>query len=293
MNVKTAIRRAKRGFREDLRLYLVAVSSLAVAFLCLASALMAIDNLSALADHWGSSRRITVYLRDGARTKDVEQLRLLLEGLPAVTGANYVSQSEAREAFLASSDIEGDLGGLTADAFPATLEVALAANVPVQRLTDIAAKIARFGAVEDVETYRGWFAKLESLLVAGRGIAGAIALLVVICVIAVVGNTIRLAIASRRSEIEVMKLCGATDNFVRWPFVIEGAIQGFASAALSVVMLVSGYLLFADQVNGSIVAFTGMKTVFLHPATILSLVLGGAALGAAGSVVSVRRYLVV
>ena len=74
--------------------------------------------------------------------------------------------------------------------------------------------------MSDVESYRSWFQKLDHLLWGARMLAVGLAVLVVFCVVAVIGNTIRLAVARRRQEIEVMKLCGATNGFVRGPFVL-------------------------------------------------------------------------
>jgi cell division transport system permease protein len=192
-----------------------------------------------------------------------------------------------------NTDVAGDLGELPADVFPASLEVTLVGGIPVQRLSDIAARVERFGAVDEVESYGGWFSRLESLITAGRGIALALCLLVVVCVIAVVGNTIRLAVAGRRDEIEVMKLCGATDGFVRRPFVVEGAAQGFAAALFSLVLLLLGYLVLRSQVNDTVAALSGVSAVFLHPGIMAALLLGGAAVGALGSALSLRRYLTV
>ena len=98
MALKTAVTRAARAMREDTRLYLVAVSSLTVAFLCLATALWAIANLSSMADAWSRSARMSVYLRDGASAEDIDQLRLSLEGLPEVTGVEHLTPAQARQA---------------------------------------------------------------------------------------------------------------------------------------------------------------------------------------------------
>ncbi len=293
MDLKTAIRRARRGLREDLRLYLVAVSSLTVAFLCFAAALLAVTNLSEMADRWGRSRRMTVYLVDGARPADVDQLRTLLEGLPEVASVEHVTAAAARTQFMEQADLATELGQLPADVFPASLEIELAGEVTVQRLSDIAGRVGRFGAVEQVETYGGWFRRLESLLTAGRAMALALCLLVVVCALFVVGNTIRLAVAGRREEIEVMKLCGATDGFVRGPFVVEGAMQGLAAAVLAVFLLLVGYLALRSQVDSTVAVLTGIQTVFLHPGAILAILLGGALAGACGSALSLRRYLTV
>jgi cell division transport system permease protein len=291
--MKQLITRARRGLREEMRLYLVAVSSLSVAFLCLGGALLALTNLSAVAQAWGQSSRMTVYLRDGAEAADVAQLRTLVEGLPEVREVEHLSSDEARAQFLEHSDVEAGLAALPAEVFPASLEITLAQDTAAPRTARIAERVAQFRAVSDVETYRGWFSRLESLLHAGRAIAGALALLVGLCVLAVIGNTIRLAVARRREEIEVMKLCGATDDFVRGPFVLEGTFQGFMSALLAVLVLMGGFLIVRDELDATVAALTGVRAAFLHPVALVGLTLGGAAVGAVGSALSLRRYLAV
>jgi cell division transport system permease protein len=288
-----AFARATRGFREDLKLYLVAVSSLTVAFLCLATTLLAVENLSRVADAWGASRRMSVYLVDGADRRDIEQLEVVLEGLPEVQAVEHVTAARARELFLEQSGASSDLGALPTDVFPASLDVTLTADVTVQRMSQIAERVERFGSVDDVETYSGFFGQLESLISTGRGLTLGLALLVVFCVIAVVGNTIRLALASRRQEIEVMKLCGATDSFVRSPFVVEGAVSGFMAALAAVTLLGLAFLALRGQVDGSIASLTGTHATFLDAATVLAMVLGGALVGAMGSALSLRRYLTI
>lgn len=293
MKFKTAITRAARAMREDARLHVIAVSSLTVAFLCLATALFAMTNLSSVADAWGRSARMTVYLRDGARPQDVEQLRMLVDGLAEVRHVGQLSSAQARAQFLEDAELDEGLASLPADAFPASLELELAAGTGTARMNAIATRLQNFNAVEDVETYQGWFGRLEGLISAGRVAAGVIAALVLLCVLFVVGNTIRLAIAGRRDEIEVLKLCGASDGFVRGPFLVEGAVQGFVSALLAVLLLFVGFLAMRGHIDTTIAALAGVRTVFLHPATSLALITGGALIGATGSAISLRRYLAV
>ncbi|AKF07775.1 cell division protein FtsX [Sandaracinus amylolyticus] len=293
MDLKSAFARATRAMREEAGLHLVAISSLTIAFLCLATSLLAITNLGALADSWGRTARLSVYLRDGAEAQDVEELRIALEGLPEVRAIEHLTSSAAREQFLRDAEIGADLSALPADAFPASLEIELAAGVTGARVDAITDRVRRFGSVEDVETYRGWFARVESLVVAGRGVASGLALLVVLCVVFVVGNTIRLAVAGRRDEIEVMKLCGATNGFVRGPFIVEGAVQGSVSALVALLILLVAYVALRGHVDGTLASIVGTQSVFLHPGVALALVLGGALLGATGSVLSLRRYLAV
>ncbi len=293
MKLSTAITRAARAMREDARLHAVAVASLTVAFLCLSTSLWALANLSSVADALGRGARMSVYLRDGASAEDVDRLRFTLEALPEVRSAQHLTSSAAREQFVRDADLDESLASLPADVFPASIEVELAPGTSAAKLSSIAERVQRFGAVEDVETYQGWFSRLDALLATGRVASSAVAILVLLCVLFVVGSTIRLAIAGRREEIVVLKLCGASDGFVRGPFLVEGAVQGMVSALLAVVVSFAIFVAVRDELDSTVAALAGVRTVFLHPGLAAGLVLGGALLGAAGSAISLRRYLTV
>jgi cell division transport system permease protein len=293
MDLNSALTRARRGLREELRLYLVAISSLAVAFLCLASMLLALSNLDVMADRWGRSGKLTIYLADGIQAADMAQLRVILEGLGEVEALEHVSSAEAKAEFLAQTDAASDFEDLAPEVFPASLEVTLASGTSAARAQSIATRLAELRGVSDVESYRGFFDRLESLLDAAHGMSLALALLVGLCVVTVIGNTIRLAVARRHREIEVMKLCGATDGFVRGPFVLEGAFQGFAAAVIALVVLGVTFGILAGRVDETLAALAGVQTVFLSPGTVLAILFGGGLIGALGSALSVRRYLAV
>jgi cell division transport system permease protein len=277
--------------REEARLHLVAISSLTIAFFCLGATLVAMTNLSHVAERWGETARMTIFLRDGASPEDVTQLRMALEGVQGVGTVTYVSSEDARTQFLADSAGSAGLGAIPADAFPASLEITLGeGGVSADR---IAERVGSFSIVEDVETYRGWFRQLEALVSAGRGAATGLGVLVLISVLFVVGSTIRLAVTGRRKEIEVMKLCGASDSFVRGPFIVEGAVQGFVSALLAIGILLALYLGLHDRVDVVFAALAGTRTSFMPPLLALGVLLLGGTIGAAGSAVSLRRYLTV
>jgi cell division transport system permease protein len=293
MDLSSLIARARRGLREELRLYLVAISSLSVAFLCLGGALLALTNLSSMADQWGRTGRMTVYLAENAQASDIAQLRVVLEGLPEIDAVAHVTAEAARRQFVEQSDLGAEVSQLPADVFPASLEVTLHEGVVIQRANAISERVARFRGVAEVETYRGWFERLESLIQTGRAVAGIIALLVSLCVVAVIANTIKLAVARRKQEIEVMKLCGATDAFVRGPFLIEGVFQGAVSSLIALTVLVVGFLVMRDDLDTTLAALTGIRFAFLSPLMLVSLLVGGGLVGALGSALSLRRYLAV
>ncbi|HMI91515.1 MAG TPA: permease-like cell division protein FtsX [Polyangiales bacterium] len=291
MDLSSALSRARRGFRDDLRLHVVAVISLVVAFLCLGAALLSVENLSRVAERWSGAQHLTVYLKDNAAPGDVAQLRLVLESLQETASVRLISAEEARREFAAQVDLGTQASALPADAFPASLEVALKDRTSDQRVAEVAERVQRFGAVDEVETYRDWLTQMGTLLRAGKSAVGLLAVLVMICVLAIIGNTIRVAVTSRRREIEVLKLCGATDGFVRSPFLLEGVMQASAAAMTALVLLLIAYLAMRGQVEATLGAVTGIRTVFLDPITMAAMVVGGGMMGALGSALSLRRYL--
>jgi cell division transport system permease protein len=291
MDLRTALSRAKRGFRDDLRLHLIAIASLVVAFLCLEAALLSVANLARVADRWRGAQHLTVYLKDGQQQSEVGQLRLVLESLHEAQEVRHVTAEQARQEFAAQVEAGVDPNSLPADAFPASLEVVLRGGVSQQRAGEIAERVRSFGAVEDVETYRDWFAQMSTLLSAGRSAVALLALLVAVCVLAIIGNTIRLAVANRRREIEVLKLCGATDGYVRNPFVLEGAVQAIAAAIVALLLLLVAYLCLRGHIESTLSSVIGVKPAFLEPMVMAGVVLGGGLMGALGSALSLRRYL--
>lgn len=291
MDILSALSRAKRGLRDDLRMHLLAIASLTVAFLCLGAALLSVTNLSRIAERWGGSQHLTVYLKDRAAPGDLAQLRLVLESLQEAKEVRHVTAEQARRDFAAQANMTLQTGTLDPEAFPASLEVALREQVTTQRIAVIADRVRHFSAVDEVETYHDWFAQMATLLRAGKSAVALFAMLVVVCVLAIIGNGIRLAVANRRREIEVLKLCGATDAFVRSPFVVEGTLQAVTAATIALFMLLLTYAGLRGEIASTLSAITGVQPVFLHPLVVLGMIVGGGVVGALGSTLSLRRYL--
>jgi cell division transport system permease protein len=291
MSLQAIFQRTQRGFRNDLRLHAVAVVSLIVAFLCLGTALLGIENLSRVSDRWSETQHLTVYLRADASAEAVAQLRSSLSNLREVSKLEYISAAQARDLFLQQISLGAEPSVLGEDVFPASLEIDLATRLAPERLDKLVQGISQFSAAEEIETYRSFISQFHTLLEVGRTGAWVLSVLVLICVLAVIGNTIRLAVLNRKDEIEVLKLCGATDSFVRGPFLVEGVLQAVMSASLAMLLLLFTYLVLRGRVEGTLSAFTGVSSVFLSPLTVAGVIAAAGALGGLGSALSLRRYL--
>ncbi|MBI4705865.1 MAG: ABC transporter permease [Deltaproteobacteria bacterium] len=276
-----------RAGRSAWRPQLLSVFSLAVAFVCLASALLVVTNLAALRDRWSRAGRATVYLHDDASSQDVEELIKALQATAGVEGARYVSQEEARREVLKGADPA--LAALPAEAFPASVELRFAAEVDDTKLGMIALKLGALPTVEAVDTYQRWTERLSSLLHGGVLASLCLAMVVLGAVVSVVASTMRLLLERRRLEVEVLRLVGATKSFVSRPFIVEGAAQGASGAALAIVLLGALYLIVRGRFDQQLAGLLGLTPAFLPVSLMAAMVLLGALLGATTAWLSLRR----
>jgi cell division transport system permease protein len=284
--------RTWRAGRSDLRLHVLTVFSLAVAFVCLAASLLVVTNLAALRDRWSRAGRATVYLRDGTSDAEAQDLVRALETTPFVKKVRLVTSIEARREVLSD---EGDkaLASLPASAFPASLEVGFTDDVTSDSLESTGLKLRALPCVESVETYQRWTERLSSLLGGGVTASLVLAVIVLAAVVSVIGSTLRLLLHRRRSEVEVLKLVGATDAFVRRPFVVEATAQGAAGAFAAIVMLGALFAIMRGRFDHELVNLLGVPPSFLPWPVALAMVALGAGLGAVTAIVSLRKMVLV
>jgi cell division transport system permease protein len=287
-----AFQRAWRGGRSDWRLHLLSVFSVSVAFVCLASALLVVVNVEQLHSRWATLGRASVYLVPKTPREGALEIQRALEKTAGVRRVRYVSSTEARH------DLEergGDtlLQELPDAAFPASLEVDFGQNTPRLRVDAIKAQLESLPSVENVETYGDWTERLGKVLAGGVTAAVLLAVVVLASVISVVSSTIRLALQRRQREVEILKLVGATDPYVRRPFLIEGAAQGVFGAILALVLVAVLYAIIHGQFDAELGALLGMRPRFLPLWLTTLLVAAGGGLGVLAAFASLRKLLTV
>lgn len=280
--------RAWRGGRSDWKLHVLSVFSLAVAFVCLASAMLIVVNLHAVQMRWAQVGNASVYLLDGAPEDDVLALRRALSQTPGVLDTRYVSPTDARKELLGDG-VDAALTSLPAEAFPASIELQFAPDLRAEDLTAIVTKLRALPQVESVETYERWTERLASLVNGGVTASAVLALVVLAAVVAVVASTMRLAMQRRRTEIEVLKLVGATDRFVRGPFILEGAMQGALGSSAAIGLLALLYVIVRGRFDSALAALLGINPVFLPLPVVVAMVALGTVLGAIATFAGIRK----
>ncbi|HEX9297133.1 MAG TPA: permease-like cell division protein FtsX [Polyangiaceae bacterium] len=288
----SAVGRVWRSGRGDLKLYLLSIFSLAVAFVCLASALLVLVNLRAVEARWARAGRISVYLRDGLPDEQLAALRRALEQTPGIASTRYMSSADARRDMV-DDGVSGSLAVLPVEAFPSSIELSLENDATEERVAALVQKLRELPSVESVETYQRWTERVSALVRGGVMASAVLALVVLAAVISVIGSTMRLALHRRRVEVEVLKLVGATDRFVRGPFLVEGAAQGALGALASLALLGVLYLIVRGKFDDDLGLLLGVHPTFLPWEFVVGMVAAGATLGAASAFAGVRRLAAV
>ena len=272
----------------------VAVGTVAVSLLLVGIVRLAAVNVDRLADSWGRDVEVLVYLEDGVPPARVRKIAEAVGKLPGVTGVKLI---DGKEAYARLRHSLGDRGalldGIEESLLPASLELRLKDGIAgVVRLQPELERLRRAPGVEEVQAMGDWVDRLMAaarLLRLGGVVLG---LLVGMACLYVVSSTIRLGVFARREEIEILKLVGATDGFVKGPFLVEGAIQGTIGAVLASLLLWGVFRVTAPHVESALgSALLATPLAFLPWGELAATVLVGGALGVIGSNVAVSQYV--
>ena len=291
-NLKFALNSAWQSFWRNLAVSMAAVISITLILILAGVNLIVGHAFSQVLDGFREKvSEISINVADGTPLQSVYDFQQQLSTDPRVTNVRFITKSEALAQF--KLDPNNLVFAQQVDGNPLDAKI----QVRVGKLTDVAAidQLARgWSGVDpsDPTNYQGEFINRMLQLSTWLGFAGVglLAILVVVSIV-IVMNTIRTAVYHRRKEIEVMKLVGATEWFVRGPFVIEGVMTGLIAASLALALLVIAYEPAVARFRAD-VAFIPLSYDPLFVASLArDLLLGGALLGALGSYIGVRRYV--
>jgi cell division transport system permease protein len=291
-NLRFALNSAWQSFWRNLAVSTAAVLSITLILILAGVNLLVGHAFSQVLDGFRAKvSEISVNVADGTPLQTVYDFQTQLAADPRVTGVKFITKDEALAQFKADPNNVVLAQQIAGNPLDAKLQVHVA------KLDDVAAidtMARRWAGVDptDPTNYQGDFVNRMLQLSAWLGVAGVglLAILVIVSIV-IVMNTIRTAVYHRRKEIEVMKLVGATEWFVRGPFVIEGVMTGLIAASFALALLVIAYQPAVERFRAD-VAFIPLS---YDPAFVVSLaqdlLIGGALLGALGSYIGVRRYV--
>jgi cell division transport system permease protein len=282
--VNLTIREALLAFRRAPLLSALSVTTIAFSlFVVGLFGLVAVNLQDALR---GVAERVEIvaYLLPGTPIETITLAEKDIEAFPEVQSASYVSEdsalARARSELVEFRDV---LQELERNPLPASIEVRLRPRFrDVDHVNQVAERLSGFGFVDDVRFGRDWVEKLDRL----RQIAAAVGLVVgaafAVVAIIIIGTTIRMAVLQRSREIAIMRLVGATDGFIRRPFLLQGAIKGMLGGLVAIGLAYGAYTLITRWL---------IQASFFSREQALAIVGFGALIGLFGSAASVGRHL--
>lgn len=303
MKLSTVSRHLREGTKNVGRngwMSIASISSIAVSLFILGVFMLLALNVSKVADQVDSQAQISVYLQLDINKAKTEEVERSIKRIPEVKSVTFVSKAEGLERFRKSMGEAGKaaLQGYENENNPLPDMFEVEAFDP-QKIGFVAKQIEALNetdpqkSIMDVKYGKDAIEKLFKITNAIRNIGLLIVIGLAVMAMFLISTTIKMTILARRREISIMKLVGATNGFIRWPFFIEGAIIGLLGSALTTAVLLFGY--------GQIMSKTS-STVGLYQLEYLSLneisftvggtvILLGTLLGIWGSTISVRKYL--
>lgn len=265
-----------------------------LALLIVSLFLLVFVNLESAAENWSERVQVTVYFDKELTTQDQSAFRAKISALSGVSRVGYVTRDEALKRF--KSRLRGQetlLEGVRPEVLPTSFEIALKrSHRDTTSVENFVTELKRIPGITEVQYGEEWVRRFNSFLNFMRLLGALLGGFLVIAVIFIVSNTIKLTIYSRRDELEVMALVGATRFFIKAPFLLEGLIQGVIGSVLSVVLLFGLYEGFLHNA-GSFLTFNPVTSglSFLPPEYIGGLLIAGALLGFIGSLTSLKRFI--
>ncbi|MEO7623876.1 MAG: permease-like cell division protein FtsX [Gallionella sp.] len=250
-----------------------------------------LQNVQGWVAQFAHTPQVSLFLSLDAKTDDVDKLRKQLERDPAIERIEFVNRTVALEQLKQSTGLADVIGGLNQNPLPDAFIVYPKPSA-AQALQNLRDELAKLPQVELAQLDSAWAYKLEAMVKFGRMMALILACLLSLALIAITFNTIRLQILTQRDEIEVAKLIGATNGFLRRPFLYFGALQGLFGGIVAWLIITISLLLLNHQLNALSQLYASQ--FILHPLSLsdsLTLLLFSLYLGWLGAWLSVTRHL--
>ena len=252
--------------------------------------LCAVLNINHMATYLENQVEMTVYLKDGLNTEQVMAVGKKLKVLPDLKEIKFTNKDQAMAEFKQRlGDQQGILDAINGNPLPSSYSTSFATPASLKNAVSI---VTQYPEVDSVQYGQDIIEQLYKVAQVIR--IGGIILIVFLAgaELFIISNTIRLTVFARRREIQIMKYVGATNGFIRWPFIFEGMIIGFIGSGLSAFILWEGYKVVLMEMAQAGLVFIPMIPLwpFIGYMTVM-LLAAGIIIGILGSTISLRKYM--
>ncbi len=266
------------------------IGTVAVSLFVLGVFLILVLNMNRLASSLESQVQISVYLADDLKKADRDDLAFDIKNMQGIESIKFVSRDEAKERLAQRLGDQKYLLDALGEQNP--LPDAFELTVKQPDMVETAAKaIEKMPGVEAAKYGQDVVENLFAITRLMRIFGVALMLLLAGATLFIISNTIRLTVFARRKEIAIMKYVGATDWFIRWPFLLEGIVLGFVGGIIAALVLRSFYAAMAAKIYDTLAFFPLMPQYPFMNYVAIAIIFSGMAIGAIGSTISLKRFL--
>jgi cell division transport system permease protein len=273
---------------------MVAIGTITLALLTFGIFIITVINLNQIFDDWGKRIQVIVYMDEDTSSEGIKKVKEKIINLTQTENIIYVSKERALITLKKSlHNQNGILDNLDDNPLPASFEIQLKEEYKnLQSVQAFVARVKGIDEVSDAEYGQEWLEKFSAFISMVKLVGVSIGCFLLLATIIIISNTIKLTIYSRREEIEIMKLVGATNFFIQTPFFLEGFIQGLSASLLSLGILYVSYKILISKIIIDYSLYLGyLDLIFLPQKLIIELILLGILLGLFGCAFSMGRFL--
>ena len=287
-------RRAVLNIRQNLLVNVLTVATISLSILIFSLLLLLYLNLEKVTEQWSERVQVTAYFDNELPP---QERKAMIDGIQSLVGSgriSYVSKNEALQRF--RERLQGQdalLEEVSAEILPASLEIELKKGFRSDdALQSYITGLRKIPGISEIQYGEDWVHRFNNFLYFMKLLGLFVGCFLVLAVVFIVANTIKLTVCSRKDELELLGLVGATRLFIKIPFLIEGVLQGAAGAILAIVVLFGLYYGFLHNA-GDFIGFNPMERniIFLPLTHVAGILTGGILLGFLGSLASLKRFI--
>jgi cell division transport system permease protein len=287
------MRRVVRGIREHLYFFAVSTGVIASALVLLGLFAMVVRDVNGMIGTWQADQHVSAYFAAGVSPETQATVKALLEQRSEVAKIEHISSAEAAVWMTERApDLDPVLKELGPDALPASLEITLKDDqTSPQQIAAFVTTLKAQGGWEDVDYGQDWVSRVHTFLSLLTALGAAFGVATVVATLFLVANTIHLVVHARQDELEILRLVGASEQYILGPFLIEGVLQGLFGGTIATGVLYAIHQGLLVRLHDLLALAMGTAPTFLPAAQVFVLLVLGAAVGAGASWFAVRRFL--
>jgi len=270
------------------------ITIICLSFLILGVFLSLSNNLQHIAQELSRNMVVVFFLDKDFPAKEITQIEQQIRQSPFVTKVKYVSTEEALSRFQKNfPELQEIINNLKTNPFPPSFEATLEDKAAAtDEILSFINEMTRRKGIEDVQYNRAWVEKVQSLSRLAKAVGFFLGGILILASFFIISNVIKLNVFSRKNEIEILRLVGATNTFIRIPFLLEGILLGLMGSLVSLILLfflIQLFPLYLGSFLGALQELLGFR--YLSFSQSVGLLAGGAIIGSMGSLSSLSRFL--